>query len=180
VAGSARLRQRDGLQARRAVPPSGTYAGRSASPQLIAPEQVANIPRATPNLGAEWRTASVSLAYPRRTTSDPLAIPYRVPSGSLCNTYTTPSEHLVNTRRMRENHAYLRGAGHRRQTANLERRAGKTEHPTSNIQRLPFAPALDVGRWMFTGIMETTVCDAPRLPPGPLREPVGRRKLPIV
>jgi hypothetical protein len=35
---------------------------------------------------------------------------------------------------MRENHAYLWGASHRRPTANPERRARKTEHPTLNIQ----------------------------------------------
>ncbi len=86
------------------------------------------------SLGAGTAVSIGYLAYPRRISGDPLAIPYRVPSGSLYNTYTTPSEHLVNTRRMRENHACLRGAGHRRQTSNGERGKRNIQHPTSNIQ----------------------------------------------
>ena len=80
------------------------------------------------SLGAGMAVSIGYLAYPRRISGDPLAIPYRVPSGSLYNTYTTPSEHLVNTRRMRENHACLRGAGNRGQTSNGERGKRNSEY----------------------------------------------------
>jgi len=44
--------------------------------------------------------------------------------------YHSTAENLVNMRRMRENHAYLRGAGHRKP----EHRTSNIQHPTSNIQ----------------------------------------------
>jgi hypothetical protein len=71
------------------------------------------------------------LAYPQRTTGEQLSGTYPVPIQYLVVPYTTPSEHLYNTRRMRENHAYLWGAGQRRPAANFERREG---HPPSNIE----------------------------------------------
>src|ERR1035441_9664614 len=74
-----------------------------------------------------WRPATLEHSCPgnskRNTRTPPRSL-----SGS-GSSRPLPIRYLMNRRRMRENHACLRGAGHRRRTSNLN-----IEPPTSNTQ----------------------------------------------
>jgi hypothetical protein len=82
---------------------------------------------------ARYWVPSVSLAYNWRTASQVLSNPYPTPIRHLSDIYLTPIQHLVNMGRVRENHAYRLGAGHRGfRASKAARRTSNIEHPTSN------------------------------------------------